>query len=507
MAKVSAGVNVSQFEDHPQGSNPPRRAAAAWHLGWSWPIFGTAGSLLMTLSGPRLSDTGTANWWYLLNVPPDRAANMAAFYLGLVALSVAWLGLGRRLWREPGTRPAELVFVGVFWAVPLAIGPALFSGDMYSYLAQGTILHLGLDPYHVAPVALVHLGRAHLLEAVSPFWRHTTAPYGPLFLGIVSAIAGATGSHLVAGILLVRVLEIAGIVLLAVFVPRLARTLGTDACRATWLAVISPLVLVELVAAGHNDALMAGLMVAGVTLARERHPLAGVAFCTLAATIKVPAGLAVVFIVASVARDLPTRTAIVRFVTEAIAIAVVVAAIVSATTGLGIGWISTSLLSTPGKVHLAITPVTAIGWSIAKALHLVGVTLSATRLESAVGDVAVLATAALGLVLLWRARSENFVLYLAVVLFAAAFAGPAAWPWYFCWGLVLFSCLTVAQKSRWLPIAIAACVFLVKPDGILVLPVQAASGCLAFYVALGLTATYRCRHRPGQLVVPRATGG
>jgi hypothetical protein len=378
---------------------------------------------------------------------------------------------------------------------------------MYSYLAQGTILHLGLDPYHVAPAALSHLGRANLLAAVSPFWRHTTAPYGPLFLGIVSVIAGATGAHLVAGILLVRALEIVGVVLLAVFVPRLARTLGTDPCRATWLAVLSPLVLVELVAAGHNDALMAGLMVAGVTLARERHPLSGIALCTLATTIKVPAGLAVVFIVVSVARDLPTRLAMVRFVSEAIAVAVLVAAIVSAGTGLGVGWISTTLLSTPGKVHLAITPVTAIGWSMAKALHLGGVKVSATRLESVVGDLALLATAALGIVLLWRARSENFVFCLAVVLFAAAFAGPAAWPWYFCWGLVLYSCLAAAQKSRWLPIAVAASVLLVKPDGILVLPLQAAPGCLACYVALGLIATHRWRHRPGRLVVPRTAGG
>ena len=148
---------------------------------------------------------------------------------------------------------------------------------MYSYLAQGTILHLGLDPYHVAPIVLGRLGHAQVLRAVSPFWRHTTAPYGPLFLGLVSVIAGITGSHLVAGILLVRLLEVVGVGLLAVFVPRLATSFGADPCRATWLAVISPLVLVELIAAGHNDALMAGLMVAGVALARQRHPLVGVA--------------------------------------------------------------------------------------------------------------------------------------------------------------------------------------------------------------------------------------
>ena len=509
MAKVSPGVSVSQFEDHPEGAERPGPAVriAAWHLGWSFAALGVAGSLLMTLTGPRLTDTATANWWFLVNIPPDRAANMALFYLGLVALCVAWLGVGRRLGRDPGVRPAELLILGAVWGLPLVIGPALFSGDMYSYLAQGTILHLGLDPYHVAPAVLGHLGRTRVLNAVSPFWRHTTAPYGPLFLGLVSVIAGATGSHLVAGILLLRAVEVAGVVLLAVFVPRLARSFGADARRAIWLAVISPLVLVELVAAGHNDALMAGLMVAGVTLARERHPLFGVLACTLAATIKLPAGLAVAFIVVSVARDLPTRLARIRFVSEAVALVLLGAAAVSAATGLGAGWISTTTLSTPAKVHLAITPVTEIGWTLSKALHLAGVAVSATRLESGVGDIALCATALLGLVLLWRARFDNFVLCLAVVLVVAAFAGPAAWPWYFCWGLVLFAGLALAQKSRWLPVALAASVFLVKPDGILVLPLQAAPGCLAIYVALAALAAYRWRHRPERLDTAGTAGG
>ncbi len=481
--------------------------SATWHLGWSLPALGLAGSLLMTLSGPRLTDTGTANWWFIVNFPPARATNVAVFYLGLVALCLAWLGIGRRLGREPAARPGELLILGAGWGLPLALGPALFSGDMYSYLAQGTILHLGLDPYHVAPAVLGHLGRSRVLDAVSPFWKHTTAPYGPLFLGLVSVIAGATGQHLVAGIILLRAVEIAGVVLLAVFVPRLARSFGTDACRATWLAVISPLVLVELVAAGHNDALMAGLMVAGVTLARERRPLAGILLCTLAATIKVPAGLAVAFILVSVARDLPTRPARIRFVSEAVAVVLAVAAAVSAATGLGVGWISTTTLSTPAKVHLAITPVTEIGWTLSKALHLVGVTVSATRLESGVGDLALLATAVLGLVLLWRARSDNFVVYLAVVLLVAAFAGPAAWPWYFSWGLVLCAGLALAQKSQWLPVVLAGSVFLVKADGILVLPVQAAPGCLAAYVVFAALAVHRWRHRPERLATAGTAGG
>ena len=260
-------------------------------------------------------------------------------------------------------------------------------------------------------------------------------------------------------------------------------------------AVISPLVLVELIAAGHNDALMAGLMVAGVALARQRHPLVGVALCALAATIKVPAGLGVLFILVSWARDLSTMREKVRFVVAALLIAFGVGAAVSAMTGLGVGWVSTTLLSTPGKVHLAITPVTAFGWSLAKLLHAAGAMVSMSGFESGFEDAALLATAVLGVVLLWRARSDTFVLYLGVVLLAAALGGPAAWPWYFCWGLVLVSAWPTVQQSRLLPIALAISVLAVKPDGILILPLQAAPACAVFYLALVVLVTYRWRGR------------
>ncbi|HWC86738.1 MAG TPA: polyprenol phosphomannose-dependent alpha 1,6 mannosyltransferase MptB [Solirubrobacteraceae bacterium] len=471
--------------------------------GWGWPGLGLAGSLAITAAGPLLFGGGSTGWWFTLHVPGGHSGAVALFYGGMAALCLAWLGLGRRLRHAPGARTGPLLLVGALWCSPLVLGPPLFSHDVYSYMAQGEILHLGLNPYHSAPEVLARLGHPHLLATVSPFWRTTTSPYGPLFLGLASVITAAVGSHLIAGVLALRGLEIAALALLAVFVPRLARALRTDPARATWLAVISPLVLLELIAAGHNDALMIGLLVAGVTLAVERRPLLGVAVCALAATIKLPAVAGIAFIAVAWAREEfdqagrgrnGTRAAA-RALALSAALTAAVLAAVSVATGLGASWVTSAVLSTPGKVHLAITPMTAAGWSFAALLHLLGIGANTRGIESALGVVALILTGVLALVLLRRARADNLVSALGTLLLVSVFAGPATWPWYLTWGLTLVACSAVAQRSWALPLAIVLAVFLVKANGILVLSIHTAPIVLAAYA---LTAGVLWRKRRGR---------
>ena len=75
-----------------------------------------------------------------------------------------------------------------------------------------------------------------------------------------------------------------GVLLLGWGLLRLAPVPG----RALWLGVANPLVLVHLVSGGHNDALMVGLLVAGLAVA-PRALLPAAALVTLAALVKVPA--------------------------------------------------------------------------------------------------------------------------------------------------------------------------------------------------------------------------
>jgi alpha-1,6-mannosyltransferase len=466
---------------------------------------GLAGSLLVAFAGPRAVGDRTISWWYEPGFPGGRGGSLAVVYIGMALLCLAWLGLGRlvatRDWRStsgrrggaraPTTR--DLLIIGAVWILPLALGPALFSRDVYSYLAQGTIVHIGLNPYHDPPVALAQHGGVQVLGAVSPFWQHTTAPYGPLFLALVSLIVAVTGSNLIIGVLAIRALELAGLVLLAIYVPRLARALGTDPARAVWLALLSPLVMLELVAAGHNDMLMIGLLAAGVAIALEGRPLPGIALCAVAATIKVPALAAAVFIAFAWARAEPSPRDGARFLLLSAAIVAGVLAAVSILSGLGVSWLSSSVFSAPARVRLAITPATGIGWTVASLMHDLGVSVGSRGLESAFGVVAAILTAVAALVLLYRTRVSTLVVLLGTFLVVAAAGGPATWPWYFTWGLVLLAALPGPQRSVGLAVALALSVFIVKPGGILALPLQTAPIVLIVYALIAVAAWHAHR--------------
>ncbi len=476
---------------------------------WAWSALGLAGSSLVALVAPRALGDGIVGWWYHPGFPDSRQLAVWLVWIGMAALAIAWLGvaLGRR-----GPTVGQAVLVGGAWMLPLALAPPLFSRDVYSYLAQGTILHLGLSPYHQAPAILAGLGREHTLAAVSPFWRHTTAPYGPLFLELISLIIALTGQHLIGGVLLCRLLDLIGLGLIVGCVPRLTRALGADAGRGVWLAAASPLVALGLISACHNDVLMVGLLAAGVELALRGKPLHGIALCALASTIKIPALVGAVFIAVCWARAERGRAGRLGLLTGAAAIVVVVLGAVTLASGVGVGWISSSVFSTPAKVRLAITPSTGVGYTIASLLHDAGVAVSSRGLESALGVAGTAVAACLGLALLWRARVPRMTALLGATLILAAAGGPAAWPWYLTWGLVLLAvCPGPQRQPAFLaPLVIGA--FLVKPNGVLVLPLPTAPAVLVVELALaggGWAWWRRSRARAAHPVerAPRAGSG
>lgn len=455
-------------------------------------LLGLIGSLVVTLTGSRLADR-RFHWWFRLIIDPIWVERVL-FYAGMVCLVAAWLGLGRSA-RLARLRPAWMAGVAFVWSGPLLVGAPLFSHDVFSYFAQGTIAHLGLSPYRYAPTVLAHHGYQHVLHSVDPFWQHATAPYGPLFLGVISLVAGLVGSHVYAGVVLVRLFDLIGLVLLAVFVPRLARRIGGDPTRAAWLALTSPLILLQLVAPGHNDLLMAGLMVAGVALALEDRPMVGIVVCMIGATIKLPSVAAALFVAVAWARAGASPRVRFERAAKSVVAAVATAAAVTLVTGFGIGWISTALFSTPGRVRLAITPATDISFTIARLLGDAGAAVSFSDVEPVLRAILVAASVIVGLVLLARTRWRTLTQYLGLALVVFVFGGPALWPWYLAWGLVLLAAWKATQSS-WVVIAtIVVASFLVRPDGILLLSRGSSPVIAAIWLALGLLALFAWRRR------------
>ncbi len=224
--------------------------------------------------------------------------------------------------------------------------------------------------------------------------------------------------------------------------------------------------------------------------------MGGVALCALAATIKLPAAAAVVFIAAAEARvDL-------RFMVRAAVVLVAVVAVVTLVVGVGFDWVTTGVFSTPQKVRLAITPSTSVGYTIASILHDFGAYANARVIESGVAGVFAAFTVGLGLWLLWRVRRATLARDLGVFLIAAALGGPAAWPWYLIWGIVLLAAWPGVQRSVALAAAVTLPVFLVKPDGILLLDRSVSPAVVVVYIALGVAAWFGWRRsRPRAAVV------
>jgi alpha-1,6-mannosyltransferase len=491
----ATATNVDRTAARPQQADHAGARSRAAYGAWLWGALGLAGSVVLTLAGTHLLGRITdPKWWFAPKLASSHFGNQLIFYAGVAALIAAWLGLGYELRRSAALKIWHLLAIGALWCVPLALGPPLFSRDVYSYLAQGTILHLGLNPYHVAPIALAHLGQQHTLDAITGIWRTTTAPYGPLFLTVVGWFVGLASSKLVLGAVLVRLLSILGVALLAAALPPLARRLGGDPRRAVWLMALSPLVFFQLISPAHNDVLMAGVMAVGVAVAL-RWPVAGIAICALAATIKIPAAAAAAFIAVAWAWQQPSTSSRVRVLGLSALVFAAVIAVVSVATGVGLSWISGGLFSTPGKVHLAITPATALGYTTATVATAVGAPVGGHTLAHIFAQVTFGLTAIYALWLLYRVRQPTLVRYLGVLLVVAAVFGPAAWPWYLIWGLPLLAACPKGPLFAAMPIVLVVGALVVKPSGYLALPIQAAPEMVGIYLLAAVAAVVLVRRR------------
>jgi alpha-1,6-mannosyltransferase len=422
---------------------------------------GLAAACLLALAGilgGALPDGDVASTPVSIAQGPYGAVILLGWLAGTVGQAYAWWAARDRV---PSARWAVVTIA--MWVLPFLVVPPMGSRDVYSYACQGYLFANGMNPYEVGVASLP----CPWLDAVSPIWRDTAAPYGPLFVLVTAAVVQLGGS-LTAVVVLFRLVALAGVVAVVVCLPVLARRCGVPAGRALWVALAGPLVGAHLIAGPHNDALMIGLVVAGLALVvvRSRHPAAQLgagALLGLAIAVKATAVVVVPFVVL-IAVSRPYRLGpAVRAGGAVLGGALAAMAALTAASGLGVGWIS-GVLHVKDLIQFT-SPPTAVGMTLTFLGRL------AVPGFDAVPAVRLLALGLLAAILIWlwlrAARADEPVpaaLHGAGLALAAIIAlAPSFHPWYALWPLVLLAATTV--RTDLVMAASIAAALVVLPDG------------------------------------------
>ena len=149
-------------------------------------------------------------------------------------------------------------------------GPAVVIVTVIALIILIVILFYGLAVQHWfgfdQPATV---GAAPSVTLVDPLWKNTPVPYGPLFMETDGLLTSASMHHELVDLTLLRLLAVLGVGLMALSIPSLARSLRRDPSYAFTMAVLNPVTILHLVGGAHNDALMLGLLMAGLAVARR----------------------------------------------------------------------------------------------------------------------------------------------------------------------------------------------------------------------------------------------
>lgn len=404
-----------------------------------WPVLG----LLRHGAGPRIA--------------------LALVYGGVAALILGWLALGRAVRDgEDGTGQRALLATFAWWAAPFLLSVPLFTRDLWSYAAQAHLTAAGLDPYRAGPDQLP----GPYLDEVQRVWVDSPAPYGPAWLLAGRWIANLAGNQVYVTAECMRLLSIVGVLLLVRYLPRLARLCGADPRIAIWLGLANPLLLLHFVSAGHNDALMVGLGVAGLVLVAEGRWVTGVAVATLGVAVKVPIALVLAFSVPMLARRLGGPNAWARATGAVAAVALATFALVTFVSGLGLGWLGQ--LGTPGIVVSWVSVPTGLALLGSYLGGLVGLGDYHDALVSAFRQAGLIVTAVLCLGL-WVAscrRPERTVRALGLALLVLVAFSAIIQPWYLLWPIIVLCAVGLSARATTAIVALTTWMALVvTPQG------------------------------------------
>jgi hypothetical protein len=231
----------------------------------------------------------------------------------LCALYIAgYLALSKTLRPPLSPRRRRELWLIVLLAPLLAAGLLLWihpttSLDLYDYLYRGHMAaRYGANNFIQSPEELRELDRLYWYTA----WRRAHTAYGPLWEAMSIAVARLSGTTLLPLLVGFKLLSALGWLLCALAIGLLSRP--GQRLLAAYLWLWNPLVLWELVGAGHNDGwmLLFGLLAYG---ALGQRPTLALLLLTVGALIKYPLALLWPLLLAVALAQQPTLRARVLF--------------------------------------------------------------------------------------------------------------------------------------------------------------------------------------------------
>jgi hypothetical protein len=378
--------------------------------------------------GPVVGATRLTSWLGLVApIRPDPGITQIPSLVmlpAMAALVALWCVTIRFVAARLSLRQAAVVCSA--WAAPFALGPPLFSNDVYSYVAQGVMSANGIDPY--AHGARSIAGTA-AYSAVDPIWREVHSPYGPVATLMARFSYDISGGSAVGSLIVLRIVAALALVVIAAGVV----ALSARPRRSQILLIVgaSPLLLFQVLSAVHLEGIMVALIIVALVLAR-RHPMIAIAVSSVAAGVKAPALVLTVILMISVVRQeayLYRARAISLAALSALLPWVALAAVVPNS----FGWVAG--LRTPGLSFTPLAPTSIAAGLIAsfRPDGSLGIPSLATSIGRLLGTAVALAVVVLVLV---RLRHVRIPIVTGWCLLAVGVTGPVLYPWYLIWGLV-----------------------------------------------------------------------
>ena len=265
-------------------------------------------------------------------------------------------------------------------------------------------------------------------------------------------ISWLTSDTIFWGVITHRLVSLAGLLAASWGLRSLAHRCGVNTAAALWLGLLNPLTILHLVGGIHNEAIMLGLILAGLEVGlrgvdalpnRNAWALiaASGALITCAGMVKVTGFFALGFTGMALARAFheagrPTVRAIAQAVLVQTVLLVATTAVVSLSAGIGLGWVTGQGGAASIRSWLSLTTdIGVIGGFVAMLLGL-GDHTEAMLVVTRTAGLAV--AAAFGVRMLWATFKGTIhpVGGLGVATLVLVVLFPVVHPWYPLWAIL-----------------------------------------------------------------------